>query len=245
MKKLRYLNSRLKVQPDLTGIRVLGIVLMVVLLSSCSTHTTPIQGKWHTLKAGETLEVLSKRYSVPITDIKAANDIYDPKDLAPGNTLYIPTPVRIKTVETKPKTQAKPVPKVNTRVKSKKANTKFIWPSQGTISSGFGMRHGRMHEGIDITKDQGRDIRAAAAGIVEFAGNRSGYGKTIIINHGGGFKTLYAHNQKHFVRKGIRVKTGALIARMGSSGRSTGIHLHFEVLYRGKPQNPLRYLPVR
>ncbi len=239
------MNSRLKIQPGITLVRFLGIAFVVVLLSSCSSHTAPRHGKWHTLKTGETLEVISKRYSVPITDIKAANDIYDPEDLSPGNRLFIPTPVRIKTVQPEAKTKSKSVPGVSARPKTKKANAKFMWPSKGTISSGYGMRHGRLHQGIDITKDHGRDIRAAAAGIVEFSGHKSGYGRTIIINHGGGFKTLYAHNQKNFVKKGIRVKAGALIARMGSSGRSTGIHLHFEILYKGKPQNPLRYLPVR
>lgn len=243
MKKFRHFNSKLEAGQYLSLIRFLGIALIAVLLSSCSTHTAPKHGKWHILKTGETLEVLSKRYSVPITDIKAANDIYDPDDLAPGNRLFIPTPVRIK-IEQK-KAVTKPIPKVHPKPGSRRVNTRFIWPSNGTISSGYGMRHGRLHEGIDITKDRGRDIRAAAAGIVEFAGNKSGYGKTIIINHGGGFKTLYAHNQKHFVRKGMRVKVGTLIARMGSTGRSTGIHLHFEIQYRGKPQNPLRYLPVR
>ena len=243
MKLFHHSDARLKILHDLTLARFIAIAFVIVLLGSCSSHTAPRQGKWHTLKPGETLEVISKRYSVPITDIKAANDIYDPDDLSPGNRLYIPTPVRIKTVQKK--AEQKPIPRVDSKPKSKRAKTKFIWPSNGTISSGYGMRHGRLHEGIDITKDRGRDIRASAAGIVEFAGHKSGYGKTIIINHGGGYKTLYAHNQKNFVRKGMRVRMGALIARMGSTGKSTGIHLHFEIQYRGKAENPLRHLPVR
>jgi murein DD-endopeptidase MepM/ murein hydrolase activator NlpD len=222
-------------------------IMFLLSLSSCSTYTAPKQGTWHTLAPGETLEVISKRYSVPISDLIAANDIYDPDDLAPGNQLYIPTPARIK--KEPEKTKARSAPKVTSKPisipKKKHSKIRFIWPSKGTISSGFGLRHGRMHEGIDITKDRGRDIRAAAAGVVEFAGNRNGYGKTIIINHGSGYKTLYGHNQRLYVRKGVRVRSGALIARMGSSGRSTGIHLHFEVRYKGKPKNPLRFLPVR
>jgi murein DD-endopeptidase MepM/ murein hydrolase activator NlpD len=173
------------------------------------------------------------RYSLSVEEIKRSNDIFDPEDLSPGINLYLPIP-----------TQIKPKP-LKTDIKSPQVRVKFSWPSQGTLSSGFGMRHGRMHEGIDITKDNGRDIRVAGIGVVEFAGNKSGYGKTIIINHGSGFKTLYAHNQKIYVKKGTKVNTGVIIATMGSSGNSSGIHLHFEVHYKDRPQNPLRYLPVR
>ncbi len=102
-----------------------------------------------------------------------------------------------------------------------------------------------MHEGIDITKDKGRDVRSAGAGVVEYAGRKSNYGYTIVINHGKGLKTLYAHNAKLYAKKGMRVNSGVIISRMGSSGKSSGIHLHFEVRYQGKPQNPLRHLPVR
>ena len=102
-----------------------------------------------------------------------------------------------------------------------------------------------MHEGIDITRDGGKDIRAVAKGKVEFSGRKNGFGKTIIINHSNGIKTLYAHNFRLYVKKGMYVKQGAIIAKMGKSGKSTGIHLHFEVRINGKPHNPLRFLPVR
>lgn len=210
------------------------LLFLIVGAVSCSTQTgRQRQGIWHTLAPGETLEVLSRRYSVPIIDIKRRNDIYDPEDLAPGIRLYIPIPPRIKPVPPSPEQ------------KNKGYTTRFSWPSQGTISSGFGIRHGKMHTGIDITRDRGRDIKAAGAGTVEFAGRKNGYGYTVIINHGSGYKTLYAHNARLYVKKGTRVNRGAVIARMGASGRSNGIHLHFEVRYRNKPQNPLRYLPIR
>ncbi len=214
--------------------RFIVIVAVVVGLAACTKYTYQKEGLWHILKPGETLDMISQKYAVSVKEIREINDIYDPHDLAPGMRIFIPEPKEQETI--KPVVADKPV---------KKPETRFIWPVHGTISSGFGIRHGKMHEGIDITKDKGRDIRAAASGVVEFSGIKSGYGKTIILNHGGGYKTLYAHNEKNYVRKGMKVKQGVIIAKMGSSGKSIGIHLHFEVRYRNKPQNPLRFLPVR
>ena len=214
-------------------IRFLLILLIAGTFQSCTKYTYQKEGVWHTLKPGETLENVSNQYSVSIHDIRQINDIYDPQDLSPGARIFIPEPKKEKI-------------EISESVKQPvQQQARFSWPSQGTISSGFGMRHGKMHEGIDITKDKGRDIRAAGNGVVEFAGYKSGYGQTIIINHGGEYKTLYAHNAKLYVKRNTKVNQGVIIARMGSTGKSIGIHLHFEVRYRGKPQNPLRYLPIR
>lgn len=212
---------------------LLSAVFLISCSSSAPTQTQQKKGVWHIIKPGESLESISKTYSVSTTTLQRLNDIFDAEDIAPGMRLFIPTPKHIKIVAKKEVQQPR------------QGKVKFAWPAQGTISSGFGMRHGRMHEGLDITKDRGKDIRASANGVVEYAGYRKGYGKTIIINHGSGFKTLYAHNSKIYVTRGKRVKGGAIIAQMGSSGKSTGIHLHFEIRLNGKPQNPLRYLPVR
>ncbi|MBU2512497.1 peptidoglycan DD-metalloendopeptidase family protein [bacterium] len=226
------LNCRIKI------IKAISILLIGILLNACSgASNTTTDGIWHTIKPGETLESISSTYDISKTTIQRQNDIFDSNDLSPGMKIYIPKPKHIKI--TSPKTAPQTIQKQPV------VKAKFSWPSQGTISSGFGIRHGKMHEGLDITKDKGRSIRAAADGVVVFSGNKNGYGKTIIIDHGGGFQTLYAHNSKIYVQKNKRVKTGAIISQMGSSGQSSGIHLHFEVRYRGKPQNPLRYLPVR
>jgi len=100
-----------------------------------------------------------------------------------------------------------------------------------------------MHEGTDIAADWGSPIRTVADGKVVFAGNRGDYGKAVIIDHGNGFRSLYGHASSLEVRAGDRVSQGDVIARIGSTGRSTGPHLHLELLYRGTPQNPERYLP--
>jgi murein DD-endopeptidase MepM/ murein hydrolase activator NlpD len=123
-----------------------------------------------------------------------------------------------------------------------------IWPTQGRISSRYGYRKspftGRreFHEGIDIAASTGTPVRATGTGVVTFAGWHSGYGQTVMIDHGYGFKTRYAHNSKLVVKKGMRVEKGDVIAYVGSTGRSTGPHLHYEVHLNGKTQNPANYL---
>lgn len=122
----------------------------------------------------------------------------------------------------------------------------FLKPCSGPITSGFGMRYHpilhrpRMHDGVDISAKHGTPIRAADTGLVIYAGRRSGYGNTVMIDHGSGMVTLYAHIRSGgiAVRKGQLVKRGQVIAYVGSTGLSTGPHLHFEVRKNGRPINP-------
>ena len=121
----------------------------------------------------------------------------------------------------------------------------YIWPAQGTLTSGYGWRWGRMHAGIDIAAPIGTPIVAAAAGIVTYAGwDDSGYGNLVEIQHPDGSITLYAHNDRILVRQGQEVEAGQQISEMGSTGNSTGPHLHFEIHPAGQgAENPLAYLP--
>lgn len=119
----------------------------------------------------------------------------------------------------------------------------LIWPVRGPVTSGFGYRWGRMHSGIDIGAGTGVPIRAAKGGVVTFAGTMSGYGNVVIISHGGGFTTLYAHQSRIGVGDGASVSQGQVIGYVGSTGRSTGPHLHFETRVNGNAQDPRRYLP--
>ncbi|MFN2308151.1 MAG: M23 family metallopeptidase [Gammaproteobacteria bacterium] len=120
--------------------------------------------------------------------------------------------------------------------------------ADGWLSSPFGRRTdpftGRpaLHAGVDFAGKAGSDIVAVAAGVVTWSSQRSGYGMLVEINHGNGYVTRYAHNQRNLVGVGQSVKKGQRIALMGSSGRSTGPHVHFEVHRDGKPVNPARYL---
>ena len=116
------------------------------------------------------------------------------------------------------------------------------WPVSGPVVSGFGMRWGRMHEGIDITCSTGTPVRAAGNGTVIWASWRGGYGNAVVIDHGGGLATLYAHNSAFATSVGQTVVRGQVIAYAGSTGNSSGPHVHFEVRVNGTAVDPLGYL---
>lgn len=118
----------------------------------------------------------------------------------------------------------------------------LVWPVRGTVTSEYGQRWGRMHTGIDIGAPNGTPIRAAKGGEVISAGSMGGYGNCVIVDHGGGFTTLYAHMSRIGISDGASVSQGQVIGYVGSTGHSTGNHLHFETRVNGSPQNPRRYL---
>ena len=118
----------------------------------------------------------------------------------------------------------------------------LIWPCDGVVVSGFGMRWGRMHEGIDIGCAYGTPNRAAAAGTVIYAGWLGGYGNLVVVDHGNGLSTAYAHASSILVSVGQSVSQGQTVSLVGSTGNSSGPHLHFEVRVNGVAVDPLPYL---
>ncbi len=120
----------------------------------------------------------------------------------------------------------------------------------GWTSSLFGWRADPIsgkkvfHEGIDLAGKYGKDVSSVAAGIVTWSGRNSGYGEMIEISHGNGYITRYAHNQQNLVDIGDKIEKGQKIATMGSSGRSTGPHIHFEVMHNGRPVNPRKFISI-
>ena len=125
----------------------------------------------------------------------------------------------------------------------------MLWPAEGEITSPFGWRvhpifgTQRLHTGIDIGADYGDTVRAADGGVIIHSDWMGGYGNAVIIDHGNGISTLYAHNSQLLVSEGQTVAKGQAISRVGSTGYSTGPHLHFEVRQNGTPVNPLNFLP--
>lgn len=142
-------------------------------------------------------------------------------------------------------TKSKPVKTKTAAVSTataKVSSSGFIRPTSGKLTSPYGYRRGRLHKGIDIANKKGTPIKAAKAGRVIRASYYSGYGNSIDIDHGGGVVTRYAHLSKYSVKKGQQVSQGQLIGKMGSTGNSTGSHLHFEVIIKGVNKNPSKYL---
>lgn len=195
------------------------------LLHPGQTLKVPGELLTHQVQPGENLLHIASRYRVSSGAIASHNSLDNPDLLVVGQELVIPR-VSLRDIATPTVSRTLPL-------------GQLAWPVSGWISSHFGMRDGRFHQGLDIAADTGASIRAVRSGYVTFAGPRGTYGLTVIIDHGGGLQTLYAHCNSLHVTQGQQVEAGELIARVGSTGRSTGPHLHLEVLLDSVPYDPL------
>lgn len=196
----------------------------------------PIDGVSYKIKRGDTIAKIAQRYRAEADRIA---DFNQTTSLIPGQTIIIPggrPPAAPTPAPTPPAQVATPSKPTTTAVRS---NSKFQWP---TVHRRLTQYYTWRHTGVDIADAIGTPIYAAEDGVVETAGwNKGGYGYYIIIDHGNGLKTLYGHNSKLLVSAGERVTRGQQISNMGSTGRSTGPHLHFEVRLNGRRVNPLNY----
>lgn len=198
----------------------------------------PVTGISHKVSKGDTVYSIAKRYDTSAQGIvdfpynTFSND--ETFELAIGQTVIVPDGVEPSVIRTTPRYK-RTVPDAGTVV----ASGNFVWPAGGTISQNFAW----YHPGIDIANRAAPGIAAADAGTVEYSGCLGwGYGCHVIINHGNGYKTLYGHLSSYGVTAGQSVGRGSIIGRMGSTGRSTGIHLHFEVIRNGVRINPFSVL---
>ncbi|MGI6065487.1 MAG: peptidoglycan DD-metalloendopeptidase family protein [Bacillota bacterium] len=189
----------------------------------------------YSLQRGDTLWDIAQRYRVNVNLLIAYNNISQPNRMQVGTKIYIP--VQADEDEKVVLALAMARPQLASR-----GEEEFFLPVSGVISSHYGWRKGAFHHGTDIAADTGTPIRAAKAGQISFVGWRPIYGQTIMIEHGQDLKTVYAHASKILVKKGQQVRKGQIIGEVGSTGRSTGPHLHFEVHVKGKTVNPIRYL---
>jgi len=211
-------------------------LLVVLFLAACSTIIPVKNGVFHTVGPGEDLWRIADAYNVDPKVVAEINGIYNPDDIRTGDKLFIPGAKKVVVVP----------PASVEELAAKVRSEAFIWPVQGMIFSLYGPRWGRLHEGIDISAPRGTPVVAAKDGIVVVAGVKGGYGgygNTVEIKHDDGFMTRYAHLSETVVKEGDIVKAGDLIGAVGSSGRSTGPHCHFEIRYHDVPLNPLYFLP--
>lgn len=197
----------------------------------------PIDGVTHVVAKGNTLESIAKRYHGDAEDILEYNDLVEADDIAPGDLLIIPGG-RPPTVIAPP--VARPAPVFRPALPLPSIPGKLLWPSAAgyRISQYFTWRH----HGIDIAIPSGTPVFASDPGTVVSSGWMSGYGYQVTIDHGNGLKTRYAHNSRLLIAKGATVGRGDTIALVGSTGRSTGPHIHYEVFANGVRVNPFQYL---
>ena len=190
----------------------------------------------HVVVAGETVYHIANEYGVSVGRLMTANGLSDPRELRVGQVLTIPGAYRAASIGTA-SSGAHPYT-------GERASRQFQWPvSQGVVSSGFGIRNGAMHDGVDIAAPAGTPVFAADSGVVIFSGTLHGYGNTVIIRHDDDYATVYGHNQRNLVGEGVRVARGQEIGEIGRSGRTTGANLHFEVRRDNVARDPLAYLP--
>ena len=238
-----------------TSMRISCLLILVMSLS-CATAFDK-RGRYHRVRSGESIWAVARAYHIDVQELAEFNNIFNPSKVTPGSRLYIP--------ERPKKSAFKQLPGHvrSGRISTSRARSNygggghhyskpiqtfrgfFSWPLKGRLTSPFGIRNGRRHDGIDIATRCGRSIRASASGRVVFSGRMRGYGNVILIRHKKDFFTAYAHNTSNRVRKGRMVKKGQVIATVGRTGRATGCHLHFEIRHGQRARNPLFFLPKR
>ncbi|MDD5130699.1 MAG: peptidoglycan DD-metalloendopeptidase family protein [Candidatus Omnitrophica bacterium] len=212
-------------------------ILIVFILTGCAvvpTRTVPalpplaqgVPGVYHRVEAGQTLWRISRLYDVDIDDIIRLNHISEGATIEIGQVILIPHRVSMQ----------------NIPVKSR--GDDFVWPLRGRVLAGFGTVYRNLiNRGINIQAAPGSNILATRSGRVVFCANSFGnYGKTIIIDHGDGLRSIYARASEILVQPGEDVQRGALIGRVGISVRDKASYLHFEIRKGVLPQNPLFYL---
>jgi murein DD-endopeptidase MepM/ murein hydrolase activator NlpD len=186
------------------------------------------------VQPGENLYRIALHYDVSVEALMRENGIRDPRALEVGTRLRIPGAKR-----TAPK---------HALARELDAEARALalgWPVHGVVTSGFGARNGRPHEGIDISTREGAPVWASAPGEVIFSGRLGGYGNIVVVRHDALYSTAYAHNKRNRVEKGERVERGQHIADVGRTGNARARFpiVHFEVRRGDAPRNPLSYLP--
>lgn len=227
-------NSMLKIGQEINV--VASVPLLSVVTEEQATYTEAIPKKIETVNNDKEYKTYKKVISAGkdgtkevTAKIRKVNGIEQEKTVISEKVLVEPTVEKIEvgTLKTPPK----------------KAIGNFIYPISGArLTSHFGGRWGRMHTGIDLACASGTPIKASDGGTVVYSGWYDGYGNMVKIDHGNGFETLYGHNSKNAVSVGQKVAQGEIIAYVGNTGRSTGNHLHFEVIKNGVKYNPLNYI---
>ncbi len=200
-------------------------------------HREPeLVGVTHVVRTGETLWRIAQAYGIDASELALVNAIADPSKLAAGTGVFVPGATAV--VEVDPARGIESLPGA-IRVQA----GRFLWPLSGVLYARFGKRGDELHDGIDLAAPEGTPVACAGEGKVIFAGEQRGYGRIVIVDHGEGLVTIYAHNQENRVAAGQAVKARQTIATVGKSGQTTGPHLHFEVREGGRAKDPLLFLP--
>lgn len=201
----------------------------------------PMDGIAHPVEKGETIAELAKRYKKPVDEIIEVNDLDNPHMIVENQKLIIPNAADLRRrPQPKPRMASHKPANKSGAIQAPTGN-RLSWPSAGIVTSNYGWRWFRMHAGMDVAAPVGTPIRSAKEGRVVYSGWMGGYGYAVDVEHPNGVVTRYAHCSELHVRTGQWVQRGQVLAAMGSTGHSTGPHLHFEVHVNGEAVNPRNY----
>jgi len=202
-------------------------------------RSRPVPALGHTVHAGDSLWIIARRYGVSLEALSRANGIQ------PGQQLYVGQQLTIPGAPVEESRQEPPsLSPIVLAAPPESHRVAFMWPLAAQVASPFGPRGATWHGGIDLRAERGTPIRAAAPGMVITSGWERAYGNVIKIWHVMDLMTVYAHNHENSVRVGDWVERGQVIGTVGSTGRATAPHLHFEIRLDGRKYDPLFWLPA-
>mgnify|MGYP001577187347 CR=1 FL=1 len=226
-------------KPELSNFKLrfylLPFTFYLLNIIGCATapYTLPpkpqfaMPGIYHKVEKGQTLWRISKTYGVGLDEVARINRIPDATSIEPGQLIFIPSTQKKKYMPHEPSPED------------------FSWPLRGKVIASFGqVSNDMINKGINIQKTRSQEVTASRSGkVIFYGGNLDNFGKTIIIDHGDGFSTVYARNSEVLVRIGDDVQRGTVIAKLGLSDKDKNSYLHFEIRKGHIPQNPYFYLP--
>ena len=198
------------------------------------------------MEPGQTLWRVCKAYGVDMQLVAELNNIEDLTQIEKGTMIFIPgatKPLKVDPFTPPDSRQKKTSADADSVIKTFRG--KFVWPLSGRITRQFGMDHRIKHTGIDIAVPTGTPVAASASGKVAFKGALKGYGNVVIVKHSEDFMSVYAHLDTIAVEENAYVGQREVIGTAGTSGRTDGPHLHFEIRYKNEARNPLFYLPQK
>jgi LysM repeat protein len=209
-----------------------AVFILLMFFCGCATYEEPglrptagLPGVYHRVEGGQTLYRISRMYNVDLDEIVSVNRITDASKIEPGQSILIPNRLKQAT-------------------SLQYLGEDFVWPVRGRVIGNFGqLINSMVNKGLNIQAPKGADVIASRSGKVVFSSDRfMSFGKTLIIDHGQGFMSVYARNLSVLVKIGDRINKGDIIAKVGSFGRDKSSYLHFEIVKGHIPQNPYYYL---
>ena len=227
-------------------LKIVCLLIAVITVGACAPLHPQVEdtrNRYYPVQAGDNFYSIAFSLQITPQQLQRANPWLKSLELVPGMRLSLPGHALEDNYSNAGKPFTDDQNHDGDRIVVEDLQADYIWPlNKINVSSDYGYRRGKLHAGIDLRAPRGTRIFASAAGRVVFSGRKRGYGNLIVIDHGSGIETAYAHNNRNIAIKGQRVEQGQVVATVGRSGNATGNHVHFEFRKHGKAINPVRHV---